>query len=164
MRDRKPLIVFTPKSLLRSPAARSTRDELVSGSFEEVLDDPDAPNPDDVRRVVLCTGKVGIDLLTRKRELGLSNAAVVRIEQLYPFPHAALDAVFERYAGAELVWVQEEPENMGAWFFVFGKLQGHKRPIELTSREESGSPATGSKAIHKQEQEQLLDEAFDGLA
>jgi 2-oxoglutarate dehydrogenase complex dehydrogenase (E1) component-like enzyme len=96
--------------------------------------------------------------------LGLTSAAVVRLEQLYPFPHAALDAQFDRYAGAEVCFVQEEPENMGAWIHVFSKLQHHGKKVDLVSREESGSPATGSKAIHKQEQDQLLEEAFDGLS
>jgi multifunctional 2-oxoglutarate metabolism enzyme len=163
MHDRKPLIVFTPKSLLRHPAARSTRAELEEGSFEEVLADPTEPDPAQVRRVLFCTGKVAVDLETRRKELGTSAAAIVRVEQLYPFPHSAIDAQLERYKGAEIYWVQEEPENMGAWTFVFSKLQHHHCEIQLVSRPESGSPATGSKAIHGQETDELLEEAFEGL-
>jgi 2-oxoglutarate dehydrogenase complex dehydrogenase (E1) component-like enzyme len=163
-RDRKPLIVFTPKSLLRHPAARSTRDDFVSGSFEEVLADPDEQTLSDVRRIVLCTGKVAIDLFGRRRELGLTNAAVLRVEQLYPFPHAAIDVQRERSPGAEIVWVQEEPENMGAWAFVFTQMQHHGCALELISRPESGSPATGSKTIHGQEQDEILEAAFEGLS
>ncbi len=167
-RERKPLIVFTPKSLLRHPAARSARDDFVNGSFEEVLADPDEQTLSDVRRVVLCTGKVAIDLLGRRRELGLTNVAVVRVEQLYPFPHAAIDAQCERYSSGptqpELVWVQEEPENMGAWAFVFTQMQHHGCTLELVARPESGSPAAGSKTIYGQEQDELLEQAFEGLA
>jgi 2-oxoglutarate dehydrogenase E1 component len=96
--------------------------------------------------------------------MGLSNAAIVRVEQLYPCPHAAIDAQLDRYPGAEVYWVQEEPENFGAWTFVFAKLQHHHREISLVARPESGSPATGSKTIHGQEQEELLEEAFEGLS
>jgi 2-oxoglutarate decarboxylase len=164
-RDRKPLIVFTPKSLLRHPAARSTKASLEAGSFEEVLTDPEDQNLTDVKRVLLCTGKISIDLLSRRRELGLTNVAIVRIEQLYPFPHAAIDVQIERFAASrpEMFWVQEEPENMGAWSFVFTQLQHHKCEIDLISRPESGSPATGSKSIHAQEQDELLEAAFEGL-
>jgi 2-oxoglutarate dehydrogenase E1 component len=162
-RDRKPLIVFTPKSLLRHPAARSTREDLASGSFEEVLVDPEGHDLVDVKRVLLCSGKIAIDLLARRRELDVKNVAIVRVEQLYPFPHSGVDAQLERYAGAEVFWVQEEPENMGAWAFVFTQLQHHKCDIELVSRPESGSPATGSKTIHGQEQDELLEAAFEAL-
>jgi 2-oxoglutarate dehydrogenase E1 component len=163
MRERKPLVVFTPKSLLRHPAARSTRDDLANGSFEEVLADPEDLDPSGVRRVLLCTGRIAVDLLARRRELGTKAVAVVRLEQLYPFPHAQLDAVLDRYPGAEVYWVQEEPENLGAWAFVFTKLQHHHKELNLVSRPESGSPATGSKTIHGQEQDELLEEAFEGL-
>jgi 2-oxoglutarate decarboxylase len=164
MRDRKPLIIFTPKSLLRSPAARSAKDDFAAGSFEEVLGDPDELDPAPVERILLCSGKIGVDLLAKRRELGLASVAVVRLEQLYPFPHAALDVQFDRYRNAEVYWVQEEPENMGAWAHVFTRLQHQRHEIELVSRPESGSPATGSKAIHAQEQDELLEAAFDGLS
>jgi multifunctional 2-oxoglutarate metabolism enzyme len=165
MDERKPLVILTPKSLLRHPAARSTRDDLEKGSFEEVLSDPVVLQPDGVRRVLLSTGKVAVDLLERRRELGLSNVAILRLEQLYPFPHAALDAELSKYPkDVEVCWVQEEPENMGPWIFVFSHLQHQKRDVGLVSRPENASPATGSKSIHAQEQEELLEDAFDGLA
>jgi 2-oxoglutarate dehydrogenase E1 component len=159
--ERKPLIVFTPKSLLRHPRARSAPDDLTQGCFEEVLSDPAAPDPGAVERILLCTGKVAVDLMERRDERELRNATILRLEQLYPFPHAALDAELARYPSqAGVVWVQEEPENMGAWAFVFTHLQHQRRDVELVSRPESGSPATGSKTVHAQEQEELLDDAF----
>jgi 2-oxoglutarate dehydrogenase E1 component len=117
-----------------------------------------------VRRVLLCSGKVAVDLMESRDERALQDVAIVRLEQLYPFPHAALDTELNRYPkAAEVYWVQEEPENMGAWSFVFTHLQHQRRDVELVSRPESGSPATGSKVCHDQEQEELLEDAFDGL-
>ena len=163
MTSRKPLIVFTPKSLLRHPRARSTPDDLAHGSFEEVLPDPADPDPSAVRRVLLCSGKVAVDLMTKRDELATGGVAIVRLEQLYPFPHVALDEQIGRYANAsELVWLQEEPENMGAWRFVFANLQHQDRDIAVIARPESASPAAGSKTVHEQEQEELLEEAFEG--
>ncbi len=144
--------------------ARSSREELTQGSFEEVLSDPAAPDPAKVRRLLLCTGKVAIDLMARRNEAKIEEAAVVRLEQLYPFPHASLDAEIAKYPNAEIYWVQEEPDNMGAWTFVFQRLQHHDCKIELVSRRGSGSPAVGSKTIHVQEQEELMDAAFEGLS
>ncbi|MEX0873635.1 MAG: multifunctional oxoglutarate decarboxylase/oxoglutarate dehydrogenase thiamine pyrophosphate-binding subunit/dihydrolipoyllysine-residue succinyltransferase subunit [Actinomycetota bacterium] len=164
MAMRKPLIIFTPKSLLRHPRARSVRDDLMNGSFEEVLVDPAEPTPEGVRRILLCTGKIAVDLMARRDELKVTNVAIVRVEQLYPFPHAAIDAELSRYQSAEKYWVQEEPENMGAWTFAFARLQHQCDDIQLVSRPESGSPATGSKTIHAQEQEEILEEAFEGLS
>jgi 2-oxoglutarate dehydrogenase E1 component len=159
-----PLIVFTPKSLLRHSRAKSAPDELTDGSFEEVLADPAAPDPAGVKRVLVCTGKVAVDLMESRDARGLGNVAIVRLEQLYPFPHSAIDEELGRYPkDAEVYWVQEEPENMGAWAFVFTHLQHQRRDVELVSRPESGSPAAGSKTVHDQEQEELLDDAFDGL-
>ncbi|MEX2394733.1 MAG: multifunctional oxoglutarate decarboxylase/oxoglutarate dehydrogenase thiamine pyrophosphate-binding subunit/dihydrolipoyllysine-residue succinyltransferase subunit, partial [Actinomycetota bacterium] len=159
MPERKPLVVFTPKSLLRHPAARSGKDALSSGSFEEILADP--AELSDVRRVLLCTGKVAVDPEARRREGNLTDIAIIRVEQLYPFPHAAIDAELAKYPGSEVYWVQEEPENMGAWTFVFAHMQQHGHKLNLVGREESGSPATGSKTIHAQEQDALLEEAFE---
>jgi multifunctional 2-oxoglutarate metabolism enzyme len=190
--ERRPLVVFTPKSLLRARQARSTLDELASGSFAEVEDDPavagrgaqpsaDGADPTvidagSVRRVLLCTGKVAFDCIARRDalragETGLPAAgidpgsvAVVRVEQLYPWPEAPLSAVLDRYPGADQVtWVQEEPENMGAWSFVHGRLHRLLRDrftLTHVSRAESASPATGSAALHALEQEDLLGRAF----
>jgi 2-oxoglutarate dehydrogenase E1 component len=170
---RKPLVVFTPKSLLRARSARSTIDELTTGSFREVLPDPNPPDADTVTRVVLASGKAGVDALAKRDELG-SPVAVLRVEQLYPWPFDQLADEVARYPNArELFWLQEEPENMGAWNFAKGRLyesfgdgdggraddgQG-RHSIQRISRFESGSPATGSHAIHVQEQEEILAEA-----
>jgi 2-oxoglutarate dehydrogenase E1 component len=160
--DKRPLIVLTPKSLLRSPAARSATGELEHGRFQEVLSDPDRPDAAGVRRVLLCSGKVAIDLMKRRRELKTSSVAIVRLEQLYPFPHLALDEAVAPYTGAEVVWVQEEPENMGAWTFVFAKVQHQLPQIRPVARPESASPAAGSSVVHQREEEELLEAAFDG--
>jgi 2-oxoglutarate dehydrogenase E1 component len=159
---RKPLVVFTPKSLLRAKPARSTIDQLTSGSFKETIDDPGVTDPAAVRRVVLASGKVGHDAIAARDEAG-SPVAVVRVEQLYPWPFDQLDEIVARYPQAtELFWLQEEPENMGPWNFVKGRLyerfdDSHR--IHRVSRPESGSPATGSNSIHTQEQAALLAEA-----
>ncbi len=163
IRPRKPLVVMTPKRYLRMPASRSPVDELTGGRFQEVLGDPAAPEP--VRRLVLCTGKVGHELLERRDKTGAS-AAVIRLEQLYPFPGEELKALVETHPGADLVWAQEEPENMGAWRFVRGRLRrllGEGAVVRYVGREESGSPASGTQTIHDAEQDELLTAAFAGL-
>jgi 2-oxoglutarate decarboxylase len=164
--DRKPLIVFTPKSLLRARPARSPISAFTSGSFAEVLDDPVAATEgfdrSTIDRVVLCTGKVAFDALARRDELGEVGAhvAVVRLEQLYPWPKDTLAEVLKGYPHAEeVVWLQEEPENMGAWNFVHSRLHRLLRSTHLlrhVSRAESASPASGSAALHRLEQEDLL--------
>jgi 2-oxoglutarate dehydrogenase complex dehydrogenase (E1) component-like enzyme len=166
LRDlRKPLVVMTPKSLLRLPAARSTAAELSEGSFLEVLPDPDHPHPSVVSRVILCAGKVFYDLATHRAEAGVQGATLVRIEQLYPFPADQVAAELERHAGAsDVYWVQEEPENMGAWYYV-RRVARDRLGVDLTgvTRAESASPATGSLTVHQGEQAALLDRAFEGL-
>nr|MBA3303476.1 multifunctional oxoglutarate decarboxylase/oxoglutarate dehydrogenase thiamine pyrophosphate-binding subunit/dihydrolipoyllysine-residue succinyltransferase subunit [Acidimicrobiia bacterium] len=163
---RTPLIVATPKYLLRAKEARSTIDDLASGSFEEVIDDAAVDDAASVQRVILCSGKVAYDALKRRAEVK-APVAVVRVEQLYPFPAEAIRAAVERYANASsVVWLQEEPENMGSWPFVGGRLVRllpDRLKLDHASRYESGSPATGSARIHAQETEDLLDEAFQGL-
>jgi 2-oxoglutarate dehydrogenase E1 component len=162
---RKPLVIFTPKSLLRARPARSTLDELTRGSFEEVLDDPFVTDADagDVRRVVLCSGKVAHETMAEraKRE---APVAVVRVEQLYPWPYDRIDEVVARYPNArQVVWLQEEPSNMGAWTFAQDRLAerlGGSHEIIRVSRHESGSPATGSHTIHVQEQQAIIDAAL----
>ncbi len=162
---RKPLIVFTPKSLLRSREARSSVDELLTGSFQELLDDPAITDPASVERVIYCSGKVAYDAMAKRDEIG-STAAIIRIEQIYPWPTKRSHEILAKYSNAkEIVWLQEEPENMGAWNFAKGRLyeehQDHR--VKRVSRFESGSPATGSSTIHKQEQAQLLTKAFAPL-
>jgi 2-oxoglutarate dehydrogenase E1 component len=160
---RKPLIVFTPKSLLRSRFSRSPVSALTEGTFEEVLDDPNVGDPAAVRRVVLCSGKVAADALAYRDETS-APAAVVRVEQLFPWPFDAVGAAVARYPNAtEIFWLQEEPENMGPWNAVKGRLYErfeNTHRIQRISRYESGSPATGSGGIHSQEQAELIERAF----
>jgi 2-oxoglutarate dehydrogenase E1 component len=162
---RKPLVVFTPKSLLRARPARSKIDELTRGTFEEVLDDPFVSDADAaaVRRVVLCSGKIAHEAMAERTKRG-APVAVVRVEQLYPWPYARLDEVVSRYPNAhQVVWLQEEPSNMGAWAFAQDRLAerlGDRHEIIRVSRHESGSPATGSHTIHAQEQEAIIDAAL----
>ncbi|MGH9079402.1 MAG: thiamine pyrophosphate-dependent enzyme, partial [Acidimicrobiales bacterium] len=163
---RRPLIVMTPKSLLRSRLSRSPVAAFTAGSFAEVLDDPAAgheeADPRAVQRVVLCAGKVAYDALGRRDELGdrAREVVVVRVEQLYPWPTSAVRAILARYPAAEeVVWLQEEPENMGAWNFVHGRLHRLLRETHTmrhVSRAESASPASGSLALHRLQQDDLL--------
>jgi 2-oxoglutarate dehydrogenase E1 component len=161
---RKPLIIFTPKSLLRARSMRSSADELLHGHFRETLDDPGVADRAAVRRIVLAAGKVGHDALAARDTAG-APVAVVRVDQLYPWPFEQLDEIVAGYPGAtDLVWLQEEPANMGAWSFVKGRLYERfddTHSIHRVSRPESGSPATGSHAVHAQEQAQLLAAALD---
>jgi 2-oxoglutarate decarboxylase len=163
--NRKPLVVMTPKSLLRLPAARSTAEQLTAGQFFEVLPDPGGPSPERVRRVMLGSGKVFYDLAKRRHDGDLDQAAILRVEQLYPFPAQALRAQLDAYPDAEQVlWVQEEPENMGAWRYVRLKAEEELGVrLERASRAEGAAPAAGSPTLHAQEQQELLDRAFAGL-
>ena len=163
---RTPLVIFTPKSLLRARQSRSKVAEFEQGQFREVLDDPSVADPGAVERVIMCSGKVAYDAMAVRDERKLP-AAVVRVEQLYPWPAEQISAVLGRYAGAtEVIWLQEEPENMGAWGFVRARLlrllrEGDElRPV---TRIETGSPASGILALHQMEQEDLLERAFQGL-
>jgi 2-oxoglutarate dehydrogenase E1 component len=163
---RRPLIVFTPKSLLRARQSRSPTTAFTSGSFAEVLDDPASADedfdPGAITRVVLCTGKVAYDALGRRDQLGLADTGVVvvRVEQLYPWPKSTIQGILNRYPNAhEVIWLQEEPENMGAWNYVHGRLHKLLRDshsLRHVSRAESASPATGSAALHRLEQDDLL--------
>ncbi len=163
---RKPLIVFTPKSLLRAKTSRSPISAFTSGSFQEVLADPGiaAADREAVARVVFASGKVGVEALTARDKLGGAPVAIARVEQLYPWPYDGVAEVLARYPNAkEIFWLQEEPENMGAWNFIKGRLyEAHDATHSITrvSRAESGSPATGTKRIHDQEQEELFARIF----
>ena len=165
-RVRKPLIVFTPKSLLRSKAARSKVADLSSGTFEEVVGDPGAEaatvDAEAVTRVVFCSGKVAYPAM-ELRDQHKAPLAVCRVEQLFPWPFGAVDYELRRYPNAsEIVWLQEEPENMGAWNGIKGRLyeaHGDNYEIRRVSRPESGSPAGGSPTVHAQEQQDLLEAA-----
>lgn len=159
---RKPLAVFTPKSLLRHPQCVSTLGECATGRFHRVLPDP-AP-PRDVKRVFLCTGKIFYELAAYRDEHRHDNTALLRLEQLYPLPSELLESALTSYADETPVcWVQEEPANMGAWHYLherFGRQLFHRFPFHLVSRPESASPATGSAHAHKLEQARLLARAF----
>jgi multifunctional 2-oxoglutarate metabolism enzyme len=159
----KPAIIFTPKSLLRLPAARSAAADLVQGGFAEVLDDPKQPT--DVRRVIFCQGKVVYDLFDRREERSVEGAAIVRIEQPYPFAAEQIATILARYPDADdIVWLQEEPSNMGSWTFLDSAFRARLGiSLRVIAREASASPATGSLRIHQREQDALLAQAFDGL-
>jgi 2-oxoglutarate dehydrogenase E1 component len=163
----RPLVVFTPKSMLRDKRSRSAVDELTSGTFEEILTDAGTPDASAVERVIFATGKVAHEAITERDERGATEA-VVRVEQIYPWPKRAVAEVLSSYPNAsEIVWLQEEPENMGAWNFVKGRFyeaHGTTHRIQRVSRTESGSPATGSNKIHHQEQAGLLRRAFAPLS
>jgi 2-oxoglutarate dehydrogenase E1 component len=171
--DRRPLVVMTPKSLLRARQARSGIALFVEGGFEEVLNDPAVADgsldPAGVTRVVLCSGKVAYDAMHRREELGgaAAHVAVVRVEQLHPWPAASLLATLDHYeAVEEVVWLQEEPENMGAWTYVHGwlhRILRERATLTHVSRPVSGSPATGSATIHQLELVAMLDAAVAPL-
>ena len=157
-----PLIIFTPKSMLRATATRSALSEFVEGSFRAVIDDPVADH-DTVTRVVVASGKIAHEARAYRDERGRSEVAVVRVEQIYPWPHDELDAVFAAYpAMTEAVWLQEEPENMGPWPFVHHQAHALLRHVALrhVARAESASPATGSALVHAAEQADLLARAI----
>jgi 2-oxoglutarate dehydrogenase E1 component len=158
---RKPLIVMTPKSLLRHKLAVSPVEQLTVGHFRDLLDDP--ATPDRARRVLFCSGKVYYDLFAKRAELGVErDVALIRIEQLYPWPGDELKTVRERYRSArEWVWVQEESQNMGAWTFAaprFQELFGVQ--VDYVGRDASASPATGSKLVHDREQAEIVEAAI----
>ena len=154
---RRPLIILSPKSLLRHPSCTSPVEELISGSFREILDDPRPPRK--ARRLVLSTGKVFYDLQERREADGADDVALVRVEQLYPFNESEMDRIQERYGDIEqVIWAQEEPQNRGAWTFMFPRLLDRfpKIPVRYVGREASASPASGSLGIHKKEQEEIV--------
>jgi len=163
---RKPLIVFTPKKPLRMRESRSSIDDLTHGSFQEVLDDPGVTDPASIRRLVFCSGKIAWDAMA-ERDKRSAPVAIVRVEQLFPFPQEQLLEIVNRYPNAkELVWLQEEPENMGAWRFMFHQshpMEERGYSLAVVARVESGSPATGSATIHEQELADLMDETFADL-
>jgi len=159
---RKPLIVFTPKSLLRHPQVKSPVSELLDGRFQEIIDDP-AVDPARVKRVVLCAGKIYYELLEKRTADSIDNVAIVRVEQLYPIPAGQDRALRERYALAnEWFWVQEEPVNMGAASFMKSRFSA-LADLRIISRRESASPASGSLKLHLKVQQRILREAFENL-
>jgi 2-oxoglutarate dehydrogenase E1 component len=165
-RWRKPLVVMTPKSLLRHPSSVSTLDDLASGRFERVLPDALKDRQTPVTRVLMCSGKIYLELVREREKRRRFDVAILRLEQLYPLREDVLEQALRPYAdGVPVFWVQEEPANMGAWvylralygFILFGRL-----PFQGITRQASCSPATGSHSCHQREQEQLLESAFGG--
>ena len=164
---RKPLVIMTPKSLLRNKEAVSPLSDLAKGHFETVIPDHEELNASKVKRVIMCSGKVYYDLVNTRKEREANDAAVIRLEQLYPFPHKALAAELKKYPNAtEIVWCQDEPQNQGAWFFVQHYImenmtEGQK--LGYAGRPASASPAVGYYAKHNEQQKALLDAAFAKL-
>ena len=167
---RKPLIIFTPKSLLRQKNAASPLCAFTDGGFLTVIPESDpavSKQAAKVKRVICCSGKVYYDLVKKREELGARNVAVVRVEQLYPFPHKAFAAELKRYNQAtEVVWCQDEPQNQGAWFFVQHQIHENMAPgqkLAYAGRQASASPAVGYADVHQEQQKALLDQAFGKL-
>ena len=166
---RKPLIIMTPKSLLRTRQSFSPREELSDGGFQRLIDDKsiDDAGAKKVRRLMFCSGKIYYDLLAHREELGRNDVALIRLEQFYPFPTDAAKAAIARYSKAtEVLWVQEEPKNMGGWSFVRPFLEEvvGTLPLRYAGRANSASPATGSSESHKLEQQMNMQGAFADLA
>jgi 2-oxoglutarate dehydrogenase complex dehydrogenase (E1) component-like enzyme len=164
---------MSPKSMLRNPLAVSTLDDFTKQVFQEVLDDPkfsSASSAKGVRRILLCTGKVYYDLVNERESKEIKDVAIVRVEQLYPWPAELLSKILARYPkSASLVWVQEEPRNMGAWSYIFGTWSGGLdlfqekvggRALSYVGREVGASPAIGSHKEHEKEQTALIQKAF----
>jgi len=160
---RKPLVLMMPKSLLR--AKSSSLDEFTNRSFQLVLDDPASPNPQRVRRVLFCSGKIYFTLDEARKKNELDDVALVRVEQFYPFPEKEIRSIFTKYRGAtEIAWVQDEPENRGAWRFMDNKLRKilpENRVLTYYGREEAASPATGAHKMHEIEEQELLAHALE---
>lgn len=154
---RKPCVVFSPKSLLRHPKVVSPLEDFTKGNFQEVLGDDYVTNKN-VKKVLLCTGKVYFDLLEEQQKKKAKDVAIVRLEQLYPYPKKQLEKILKKYSNPKLVWVQEEPENMGAWSFML-RISG--LDLTLVSRKSMASPATGYSKVHKEEQAQIVNKAFE---
>jgi len=156
---RKPLVVFTPKRLLRLPEAVSTKDELVNGSFQEVLDDVSVDKKK-VTSLVFCTGKFYYDLMEKRTELGREDVALVRVEQLFPLPQKQLDEIIASYSNVtDYVWAQEEPKNMGAWGYMLMNFESVK--LRLASRKAYSAPAAGSSTRSKARHKKVIDSVFE---
>lgn len=161
---RTPLIVMSPKSLLRHKEAVSTLDELANGTWQNVIGEVDDIDIDKVRRVLLCSGKIYYELLAWRREQKIADIAILRIEQQYPFPHEEYKAAIAKFSNAtEVVWVQEEPQNQGAWYRLQAYLRTDidaKKMLFYAGRPVSASPAVGYAAKHNMEQKQVVQDAF----
>ncbi len=156
---RKPLVMMSPKSLLRHPRCVSDWHELTAGGFKEVIDDNSVTDPSTIKLLLFCSGKIYFDLIEKKEKTKRNDVAIIRVEQLYPFPQKQLDAIVEKYKGATLKWVQEEPQNMGAYAFI--KMNWENVELEGVSRKASASPAIGYSKVHAKEQEEIVMKAFE---
>ena len=154
---RKPLVIFTPKMLLRHPMATSKMEALSKGGFQEVLDDVDVKSKN-IDTLVLCTGKFYYEMKIKAEELGVENMVFIRIEQLYPWPQKQVDKILSKYKTKHIIWAQEEPENMGAWQYV--AMQNRNLPIIGVSRPASAASAEGSKKLHEKRLAKLFNELF----
>ncbi|PVV27594.1 MAG: 2-oxoglutarate dehydrogenase E1 component, partial [gamma proteobacterium symbiont of Ctena orbiculata] len=163
---RHPLVVMTPKSLLRHRLATSPKQDLLEGGFKNVIDEIDDIDPKKVKRLIMCSGKVYYELLETRRSRGLDDVAIIRIEQLYPFPQKDFDKVVKRYKGAKMViWCQEEPQNQGAWDQIkhrFYPLTSKNRQLCYVGRASAAAPSVGYRSVHIKQQETLIDEALTG--
>jgi 2-oxoglutarate dehydrogenase E1 component len=158
----KPLVIMTPKSLLRAEFASSRAEEFLKGKFEEILGSPEVGPANKMKRVILCSGKVYYDLINYRSEKKIDDAAIIRIEQLYPLHEKKLKSMVGAFPKkAQIVWCQEEPENMGGWTFMEPRLRKmFEREIAYAGRDASASPAVGSLALHKREQACVVKDAF----
>ena len=156
---RKPLVVMSPKSLLRHPLVKSPIKDFVKGRFQEVIDDTYVKVAA-VRKVLFCSGKVYYDLLEKQQQDKVKDIAIVRLEQLYPFPEKQIDKIIVKYKNAELRWVQEEPKNAGAWGFIIRSTYEKTYHIKCISRSESASPAVGYKNIYDEKQKEIVSKSF----
>ena len=158
----KPLIIMTPKSLLRAEFASSRAEDFTKGRFEEILGAPEVGVANKMKRVVLCCGKIYYDLLNYRTDRRITDAAIIRVEQLYPLHEKKLKSMVGAFPNtAKIVWCQEEPQNMGAWTFIEPKLREiFDRRIAYAGRDAGASPAVGSLALHKREQAGVVKDAF----
>jgi 2-oxoglutarate dehydrogenase E1 component len=160
----RPMVVFTPKSLLRAKVATSLTADFTGGTFRPVLDDraigAERIDPSRVRRVMLCSGKIGFDLMAERDRRGREDVAVLRLERLYPVPQRSLGELLGRFNAQELIWVQDEPANMGPWPFMNQHLANLFGPLRCVSRPASSSPSVGSQHRHEEEHRLLMEQAF----
>ena len=153
---RKPLVIFTPKSLLRNPKCRSSLKDFSKGKFYRIFDD--FIDPLNVKKLVLCSGKIYYELLEKRKEFKHEDVALVRLEQLYPLPIGELKDIINKYSADKIIWVQEEPENMGAWTYISSCLREY--PISLISRKRSAATASGSSKNSAIKQEKIINDVF----
>ena len=158
---RKPCVVMSPKSLLRHPSVVSPLEDFTHGKFQEVIDDEYAKPYNKVEKVLMCTGKIYFDLLEKQQKDKRKDVAIIRIEQLHPFPETQVEKVLSKYKNmSKLIWVQEEPVNMGYWTYLL-RTYYKRKDLEIVARKPSASPATGYSKMHQEEQQKIVSAAFN---